>query len=101
MYKISQIAKMFNIHPQTLRQYEREELLSPSRTSGGIREYSQDDIDKLKEILFLTKTKSVNLAGVKIILKMKNELEFYKNEVNSNKKNLPSVIVSSNVLVPI
>lgn len=78
VYLISIVAKILDIHPQTLRQYERENLVSPSRSSGRIRLYSQRDIDRIKLILRLTRELGVNLAGVDIILRLKvnvDELE--------------------------
>lgn len=77
VYLISIVAKVLNIHPQTLRQYEREGLIEPSRTDGKIRLYSQKDVDKIKLILRLTRDLGVNLAGVDVILKLKSQiLEF-------------------------
>ena len=64
VYLISEVAIILDIHPQTLRQYEREGLVLPSRTSGKIRQYSQENIDRIKSILVLTRTDGINLAGV-------------------------------------
>ena len=64
VYLISVVSKILNIHPQTLRQYEREGLIKPSRTEGKMRLYSQRDIDRLKLILSLVRELGVNLAGV-------------------------------------
>ncbi len=75
LYLISIVAKMLDIHPQTLRQYERENLVCPSRTNGRIRLYSQRDIEKIKLILRLTRDLGVNLAGVDIILRLKDNVE--------------------------
>lgn len=74
LYLISVVSKVLSIHPQTLRQYEREGLIEPSRTDGKIRLYSQRDIDKIKLILRLTRDMGVNLAGVDVILKLRNQL---------------------------
>ena len=79
-YLISQVSEMLNIHPQTLRQYEREGLITPSRSDGRIRLYSLEDIDNIKLVLFLTRVKGVNLAGVKIILQMQESLSILENE---------------------
>jgi MerR family transcriptional regulator/heat shock protein HspR len=81
VYLISVVAKLMNIHPQTLRQYEREGLLKPSRTEGRMRLYSQRDIDKLKVILTLARDMGVNLAGIDIILQLKEEIERLQKEV--------------------
>jgi MerR family transcriptional regulator/heat shock protein HspR len=68
VFLISVVSKVLKIHPQTLRQYEREGLVTPSRTEGKMRLYSQRDIDRIKTILRLTRELGVNLAGVDIIL---------------------------------
>ena len=69
-YMISAVASKYNIHPQTLRLYEREGLIKPSRTEGNTRLYSDDDLKELETILALTRDLGVNLAGVEIILNM-------------------------------
>jgi MerR family transcriptional regulator/heat shock protein HspR len=70
-YMISAVAEKYNIHPQTLRLYEREGLLKPSRTEGNTRLYSDEDLQELETILALTRDLGVNLAGVEIILNMR------------------------------
>ena len=75
VYLISEVSKILEIHPQTLRQYEREGLVCPSRTNGKIRLYSQEDIDSIKNILFLTRVEGVNLAGVDKILKLQSQIQ--------------------------
>ncbi|EPP4153790.1 TPA: heat shock protein transcriptional repressor HspR [Campylobacter coli] len=82
VYLISVVAKVLSIHPQTLRQYEREGLIEPSRTDGKIRLYSQRDIDRIKLILRLTRDMGVNLAGVDVILKLKNQLHEFENLID-------------------
>lgn len=72
VYLISVVASILDIHPQTLRQYEKEGLIEPSRTGGRMRLYSQRDIDKIKFVLQLTRKMGINLAGVDVILKLKN-----------------------------
>nr|WP_269205889.1 helix-turn-helix transcriptional regulator [Helicobacter pylori] len=72
---ISVVAKILGVHPQTLRQYEKEGLIEPSRTDGKMRLYSQRDMDKIKTILRLTRDMGVNLAGVDIILRLKEKLD--------------------------
>ncbi len=71
---ISVVAKQYNIHPQTLRLYEREGLLKPSRTEGNTRLYTDDDLERLDVILALTRDLGVNLAGVDIILNMREKM---------------------------
>ncbi|MCW8896329.1 MAG: helix-turn-helix transcriptional regulator [Sulfurimonas sp.] len=81
VYLISVVAKILDIHPQTLRQYERENLVSPSRSNGRIRLYSQRDIDRIKLILRLTRELGVNLAGVDIILRLKINVDEMEQEI--------------------
>lgn len=81
LYLISTVAKMLNVHPQTLRLYEREGLIKPSRTEGNTRLYSQEDVERLKTILTLTRDLGVNLAGVEIILRMREQIEELQSEV--------------------
>ena len=73
-YMISAVAEMFNIHPQTLRTYEREGLIRPSRSQGNTRLYSQEDVERIELILRLTKELGVNLAGVEVILNMRDRM---------------------------
>ncbi len=81
VYLISIVAKILEIHPQTLRQYERENLINPSRSDGRIRLYSQRDIDQIKLILRLTRELGVNLAGVDIILNLKVTIDSMEKEI--------------------
>jgi MerR family transcriptional regulator/heat shock protein HspR len=81
-YMISAVAQRYNIHPQTLRLYEREGLLKPSRTDGNTRLYSDEDLEQLDTILSLTRDLGVNLAGVEIILNMRRKMERMQHEVN-------------------
>jgi len=83
VYLISVVANMLDIHPQTLRQYEKEGLIKPSRTQGRIRLYSQRDIEKIKMVLRLTRNLGVNIAGVDIILQLKEKMDEMQDEVNS------------------
>ena len=79
-YMISVVAKSYGIHPQTLRLYEREGLLKPSRTEGNTRLYSEEDLRQLEVILNLTRDLGVNLAGVEIILNMRRKMEQMQGE---------------------
>jgi MerR family transcriptional regulator/heat shock protein HspR len=81
-YMISAVAHKYDIHPQTLRLYEREGLLKPSRTEGNTRLYSDEDLQHLETILALTRDLGVNLAGVEIILNMRGKMERMQREVN-------------------
>jgi MerR family transcriptional regulator/heat shock protein HspR len=79
-YTISAVAEMFDIHPQTLRLYEREGLLKPSRSEGNTRLYSDEDIERLEIILSLTRDLGVNLAGVEIIINMREKMDAMQRE---------------------
>lgn len=81
LYMIGVVCEMFHIHPQTLRIYEREGLLSPKRV-GGARLYSQEDLEQIRMILNLSKELGVNRAGVDIILRMKRRFEALQREVD-------------------
>ncbi len=91
VYLISVVATILNIHPQTLRQYEREGLVTPSRTEGRMRLYSQRDIDKMKMILRLTRQMGVNLAGVDVVLKLKETMDEMQREIDQLRSELSKV----------
>src|SRR5579864_1464378 len=74
-YMISAVAEMYGIHPQTLRLYEREGLLKPSRTEGNTRLYTEEDLHRLEFILSLARDLGVNIAGIAIILSMRERME--------------------------
>lgn len=88
VYLISVVAKVLTIHPQTLRQYEREGLITPSRTDGKMRLYSQRDIDRIKMILRLTRDLGVNLAGVDVVLQLKEKLDEYERIIDELKEEI-------------
>lgn len=79
-YTISAVAELFDIHPQTLRMYEREGLLKPSRSIGNTRLYEDSDLERLEVILSLTRDLGVNLAGVEIILNMREKMDAMQRE---------------------
>ena len=81
-YMISAVAEQYAIHPQTLRLYEREGLLKPSRSDGNTRLYTEDDLERLEVILHLTRDLGVNLAGVEVILHMKQRMERMHGDVH-------------------
>lgn len=91
VYLISVVAAMLDIHPQTLRQYEREGLVEPSRTQGRMRLYSQRDIERMKLILRLTRQMGVNLAGVDIVLQLKEQIDTMQNEIDQLREELSKV----------
>lgn len=82
-YMISAVAEMYSIHPQTLRLYEREGLLIPSRSNGNTRLYTKRDLDRLEIILKLTRDLGVNLAGVEIVLNMRERMEQMQKEMQA------------------
>ena len=109
-YAISSVAEQYEIHPQTLRLYEREGLLRPSRSNGNTRQYTEDDLKRLEVILHLTRDLGVNLAGVEIILNMREKMaeinrqvENFVLTVNSELASRPPVPESKsrNSLVPV
>ena len=79
-YTISAVADQYGIHPQTLRLYEREGLLKPSRSEGNTRLYTDPDLERLELILSLTRDLGVNLAGVEIILNMREKMDAMQHE---------------------
>jgi MerR family transcriptional regulator/heat shock protein HspR len=79
-YTISAVATQYDIHPQTLRLYEREGLLKPSRSEGNTRLYTDPDLERLEVILSLTRDLGVNLAGVEIILNMREKMDAMQQE---------------------
>jgi len=81
VFSISRMAKMLQVHPQTLRFYERAGFVTPVRTRGDTRLYSPQDIVRLRLILHLTRDRGVNLAGVEIILRMQHQLEHLQDEI--------------------
>jgi MerR family transcriptional regulator/heat shock protein HspR len=74
-YMISAVAEMYEIHPQTLRLYEREGLLRPSRSDGNTRLYTDEDLERLEFILSLAREMGVNMAGIAIVLQMRERME--------------------------
>src|SRR5690349_24569742 len=80
-YMISAVAEKYEIHPQTLRLYEREGLLAPSRSDGNTRLYTDEDLERLEVILKLTRELGVNLAGVEIILNMREKMEAMQRQI--------------------
>src|SRR5579871_6245008 len=80
-YMISVVAEQYEIHPQTLRLYEREGLLKPSRSDGNTRLYTPEDLERLEVILHLTRDLGVNLAGVEIILNMRERMSEMQTQI--------------------
>jgi MerR family transcriptional regulator/heat shock protein HspR len=109
-YMISSVAEQYSVHPQTLRLYEREGLLKPSRSDGNTRLYTEEDLERLEVILHLTRDLGVNLAGVEIILNMRNKMETMQSQIEEFVQSLNHELanrpqsprsVESNSLVPV
>jgi MerR family transcriptional regulator/heat shock protein HspR len=107
---ISSVAEQYGVHPQTLRLYEREGLLQPSRSDGNTRLYTDEDLERLEVILHLTRDLGVNLAGVEIILNMRTKMEAMQKQIeefvqslNHELANRPRPVrtVEKNSLIPI
>ena len=81
-YSISVVAKMFSVHQQTIRMYEKEGLLAPKRSDGNTRLFSEEDVDRLEEIINLTHKMGVNLAGVEIILRLQKKIKRLQDDMN-------------------
>jgi MerR family transcriptional regulator/heat shock protein HspR len=82
-YMISAVAEMYEIHPQTLRLYEREGLLRPSRSDGNTRLYTDEDLERLEFILSLAREMGVNMAGIAIVLQMRERMEEMNRQMQS------------------
>jgi MerR family transcriptional regulator/heat shock protein HspR len=93
-YMISAVAEQFQIHPQTLRLYEREGLLKPSRSEGNTRLYTADDLERLEVILKLTRDLGVNLAGVEIVLNMREKMSEMQRQIEQFVSSLNTEISS-------
>jgi len=110
-YMISAVAEMYDIHPQTLRLYEREGLLKPSRTEGNTRLYTDEDLERLELILSLARDLGVNISGIAIILQMRERMDemqrqmaefvsYVRNEVMARAQHA-NVDASRGAIVPI
>jgi MerR family transcriptional regulator, heat shock protein HspR len=109
-YMISAVAEQYQIHPQTLRLYEREGLLKPSRSDGNTRLYTDGDLERLEVILKLTRDLGVNLAGVEIILNMREKMAEMQRQIEQfvsslnveiSQRNRPMPGDSMNSLIPV
>jgi MerR family transcriptional regulator/heat shock protein HspR len=88
LFMISVVSEMLGIHPQTLRLYEREGFIKPRRSGGNTRLYSEEDVEKLEMILRLTRELGVNLAGVEVILSMREKMEQMQREMEDTIRRL-------------
>ncbi len=80
-YMISSVAEMYELHPQTLRMYERHGLITPSRSEGNTRLYTEGDIERLEVVIHLTRDLGVNLAGVEVVLNMRDKMGSLQGQV--------------------
>ena len=81
-FSISAVAKMFSVHQQTIRLYEKEGLVAPKRSEGNTRLFSEEDVNRLEEIIYLTHHLGINLAGVQMILKLKKQMKKTQQDMN-------------------
>lgn len=81
-YSISAVAQMFSVHQQTIRLYEKEGLISPKRSDGNTRLFSEEDVQRLEEVIYLTHKLGINLAGVEMILKLQKQIKKLQTQVN-------------------
>jgi MerR family transcriptional regulator, heat shock protein HspR len=93
-YMISSVAEMYGIHPQTLRLYEREGLLKPSRTEGNTRLYTDEDLERLEIILSLARDLGVNISGIAIILQMRERMEEMQRQMQGFVKAIQEEVLS-------
>jgi len=98
---ISAVAEQYEIHPQTLRLYEREGLLKPSRSEGNTRLYTDEDLERLEVILHLTRDLGVNLAGVEIILNMREKMGEMQAQIQDFVASLNRELISRTVRQPL
>ncbi len=82
-YSISAVAKMFSVHQQTVRLYEKEGLITPKRSEGNTRLFSEEDVDKLEQVIYLTHELGINLAGVEMALKLQRQIKKLQKEINN------------------
>src|SRR3954469_15405977 len=93
-YMISTVAEMYDIHPQTLRLYEREGLLKPWRTEGNTRLYTDEDLERLEFILSLARDLGVNISGIAIILQMRERMELMQRQIQDFVKYIQEEVLS-------
>jgi len=108
LFMISVVSEMLDIHPQTLRMYEREGFIKPKRSGGNTRLYSEEDVEKLEMVLRLTRELGVNLAGVEVILSMREKMDRMQHEMEETIRLLRSELErevrrreATNALVPV
>ncbi len=102
-FSISAVAKMFSVHQQTIRLYEKEGLIIPKRSTGNTRLFSEEDVNRLEEIIYLTHQLGINLAGVEMILKLKKQMAKMQKDMNkifeNTQKELDNEVENSKQMV--
>lgn len=86
-FSISAVSKMFSIHQQTIRLYEKEGLINPKRSAGNTRLFSEEDVNSLEEVIYLTHKLGINLAGVEMVLKLQKQVKKMQKDMNALFKN--------------
>jgi len=92
-FSISAVAKMFSVHQQTIRLYEKEGFITPKRSDGNTRMFSEEDVDRLEEIIHLTHQMGINLAGVEMILKLQKKITRMQKDMNKIFANAQSELI--------
>lgn len=82
-FSISAVAEMFSVHQQTIRLYEKEGLINPKRSEGNTRMFSEEDVNRLEEVIYLTHQLGINLAGVQMILKLQRQIKRMQQQMNT------------------
>ncbi|HYI16141.1 MAG TPA: MerR family transcriptional regulator [Thermomicrobiales bacterium] len=95
LYVISVASRLLQLHPQTLRKYEREGFVAPSRTTGNLRLYSSEDIDRLRQVKTLVEERGINLAGVQLALQLTGEIRALQSELRSKGRDDYGTIASA------
>lgn len=101
VYSIGMFCKIVDIHPQTLREYEKSGIIKPKRTKGNIRFFTDEDIEDVRFIKEMTKTLGVNLAGVDIIMRLKNQIRDLEKLVEELYKQIQELSAKENTTLPV
>jgi MerR family transcriptional regulator, heat shock protein HspR len=99
LFVISVAARLVEMHPQTLRKYEREGLIAPSRTSGNLRLYSDEDIERLRQVKYLVEERHMNLAGVQLALELTQELQRLRDKLDTSDETTKLIVNEFNRLL--
>ena len=99
LFVISVAARLVEMHPQTLRKYEREGLIAPSRTSGNLRLYSDEDIEQLRQVKYLVEQRGLNLAGVQLALELTRGLQAVREQLSKSNNGSDAIHPDINALL--